>query len=143
MLKKYLASALVLLMFAAPSFAQYMKPPQAILDVLNAPATPQTSVSPTRDYIMMAEQLRYPPISDLAQPMLRLAGSRINPATNGPHRAQYSVSLTLKKVADGSETKVSLPANAKVSMPTWSIDGKSFAFTNTISNERSSSRMGG
>jgi len=134
MLKKYLVSALVLFVFAAPASAQYMKPPQAVLDVLNAPVTPQTSVSPTHDYMMMATQLRYPPVSDLAAPMLRLAGLRINPATNGPHRGQYSVALTIKKIADGSEIKVTLPPNAKVSMPRWSFDGKQFAFTNTISN---------
>jgi dipeptidyl aminopeptidase/acylaminoacyl peptidase len=134
MFKKYLAIALLIAALAAPAFGQYMKPPQAILDVLNAPVTPQTSVSPSRDYMMMAQQLRYPPIADLAAPMLRLAGSRINPATNGPHRGQYSVGLTLKKLADGSETRITLPAGAKVSMPRWSFDGKSFAFTNTIAN---------
>src|SRR5205085_10119233 len=112
----------------------YMKPPQAILDVLNAPEPPQVSVSPTRDVMLMSSQLRYPPIADVAAPMLRLAGARIDPATNGPHRAQYSVALMLKKIADGAETKVVLPANAKVSLPRWSPDGKQFAFTNTVAN---------
>jgi dipeptidyl aminopeptidase/acylaminoacyl peptidase len=112
----------------------YMKPPQAILDVLNAPEAPQVSVSPTRDMMLMATQLRYPPIADVAAPMLRLAGSRIDPATNGPHRAQYSVALSLKRISDGVETKVVLPANAKVSVPRWSPDGKQFAFMNTVAN---------
>ena len=112
----------------------YMKPPQAILDVLNAPEPPQVSVSPTRDVMLMSTQLRYPPIADVAAPMLRLAGSRIDPATNGPHRAQYSVALTLKRIASGSETKIVLPADAKASLPRWSPDGAQFAFTNTISN---------
>jgi dipeptidyl aminopeptidase/acylaminoacyl peptidase len=112
----------------------YMKPPQAILDVLNAPEPPQVSVSPTRDMMLMSTQLRYPPIADVAAPMLRLAGSRVDPATNGPHRAQYSVALTLKKIAEGVETKIALPANAKISLPRWSPDGKQFAFTNTIAN---------
>src|SRR5262245_222974 len=125
---------LVPLAVSLPATAQetYKKPPQAILDVLNAPLPPQVSVNPTRDAMLMADQRRYPPISDLAQPMLRLAGSRINPNTNGPHRGTYYVSLILKKTSDGNETKVVLPANAKVSMPAWSPDGKQFAFTNTI-----------
>src|SRR5438552_9220703 len=78
----------------ASGFAQetYKKPPQNILDVLNAPLPPSVSVNPTRDTMVLADQLRYPPISDLAQPMLRLAGSRINPATNGPHLSTYYVS---------------------------------------------------
>lgn len=136
MFKKVLITVLVLLTLAAPIFAQetYKKPPQAVLDVLNAPLPPAASVSPSRDYMLMANQLRYPPIADLAQPMLRLAGLRINPATNAPHRAPYFVGLSVKKIADGSEIKVMLPPGAKIAMPRWSPDGKSFAFTNTISN---------
>src|SRR5262245_2724631 len=129
--------ALMLTVLASVGLAQetlYMKPPQPILDILNAPEPPQVSVSPTRDVMLMATQLRYPPIADVAAPMLRLAGSRIDPATNGPHRAQYSVALTLKRIADGAETKVALPAGAKASLPRWSPDGKQFAFMNTITN---------
>jgi dipeptidyl aminopeptidase/acylaminoacyl peptidase len=114
--------------------AHYMKPPQNILDILNAPVTPQLSVSPAKDVMILATQRRYPPIADVSQPMLRLAGSRINPATNGPHLAQYSIALTLKKLADGGETKVTLPADAKVSLPRWNSDGKRFAFMNTTAN---------
>jgi len=112
----------------------YKKPPQAVLDVLNAPPPPQTSVSPSRDYMLLADRLAYPSIADLAQPMLRLAGLRINPNTNGPHRGTYYVGLSIKRIADGSDIKVALPANAKVSAPRWSPDGKSFAFTNTVAN---------
>src|SRR5215510_9015767 len=129
--------AVILTVLSALGLAQetpYMKPPQAILDILNAPDPPQVSVNPTRDMMLMGTQLRYPPIADVAAPMLRLAGSRIDPATNGPHRAQYFVAVTLKKIADGAETKIVLPANAKVSLPRWSPDGKQFAFTNTIAN---------
>jgi len=127
---------LVTLLLSVSSFAQetYKKPPQPILDVLNAPLPPQMTVNPSRDAILLADQLRYPPISDLAQPMLRLAGSRINPNTNGPHRGTYYISLTLKRTADGTDTKVVLPPNAKVTMPRWSPDGKLFAFVNTVTN---------
>jgi len=137
MLKRTAIGLIVLLSFACVSaVAQetYKKPPQNVLDVLNAPLPPQVSVNPTRDMMLMADQRRYPPIADLAQPMLRLAGSRINPSTNGPHRGTYYVSLALKKTSDGTETKVTLPANAKVSMPSWSPDGKQFAFMNTLAN---------
>ena len=134
--KQVFACVAVVTLFVGVSFGQeiYRKPPQAIVDVLNAPLPPQVSVNPTRDMMLMADQRRYPPIADLAQPMLRLAGSRINPLTNGPHRGTYYVSLTLKNISSGSEMKVVLPSNAKVSMPQWSPDGKQFAFTNTIAN---------
>ena len=119
MLKRTTAVFAVLIVLCVSGLAQepYKKPPQAILDVLNAPQPPSISANPTRDTMMLADQRRYPPIADLAQPMLRLAGSRINPSTNGPHRGNYFVSLQLKRITDGIETKVALPPNAKVSMP--------------------------
>ncbi|MDX6612130.1 MAG: hypothetical protein QOD75_1316 [Blastocatellia bacterium] len=122
----------LLLLAASLTSAQqgYRKPPKEVLDILNAPVTPTALVSPTRDNVLLATGFRYPPLSDLAQPMLRLAGLRINPATNGPHRGPYSVALTLKRIADGSEVKIDLPPNAKISAPQWSGDGKQFAFTN-------------
>ena len=93
-----LASLALLVLITVSSCAQkgYKKPPKEVLDILNAPVTPGVSVSPTGDNMILTTGLRYPPLADLAQPMLRLAGRRINPATNSPHRYQYSVALTLK-----------------------------------------------
>jgi dipeptidyl aminopeptidase/acylaminoacyl peptidase len=130
-----LAALAVLVLIANITYAQtgYKKPPKEVLDILNAPVTPTASVSPTRDNILLATGLRYPPLADLSQPMLRLAGRRINPASNSPHRFQYSVALILKRVADGSEVKIDLPSGAKISGIDWSDDGKHFAFMNTTS----------
>src|ERR1044071_3498044 len=125
-----------LLLFAASGVAQesYKKPPKEVLDILNAPVTPNASVSPARDNILLLTGLRYPPLADLSQPMLRLAGRRINPASNSPHRFQYSVALSLKRVADGSVGKIDVPAGAKISGIEWSDDGRQFAFMNTTSD---------
>ena len=118
--------------FSVAAFAQgsYKQPPKEIMDVLNAPATPTTSVSPTHDRIALLEPLRYPPISELAQPMLRIAGLRINPNTNGQHRQAYSVNLTLKNVSDGKEMPVAFPPGAKLFSLEWSPDGKYLAVGN-------------
>ena len=131
-----LASLAVLVLLANVTYAQtgYKKPPKEVLDILNAPVTPTASLSPTRDNILLATGLRYPPLADLSQPMLRLAGRRINPASNSPHRFQYSVGLTLKRVADGSEIKIDVPPGAKISRIEWSDDGRHFAFLNTSSD---------
>lgn len=118
------------LLLTGSTFAQYQKPPQEIQDVLNAPAIPFTSLSPAKDKIAMFEPVRYPPISELAQPMLRLAGLRINPNTNAQHRQTYSVKMWLKDIADGKEMPVALPAGAQVFSPVWSADGKYIAVGN-------------
>src|SRR5438309_1814053 len=82
------SSLLAVFVFAALAAAEvtYQKPPRAVQEILDAPATPVLSVSPAHTHVILAEPLRYPPIADLAEPMLRLAGIRINPKTNGPHR---------------------------------------------------------
>ncbi len=121
------------LFFAGNTFGQYQKPPKEIEDILNAPATPATSVSPAKDKIALLEPLRYPPISELAEPMLRLAGLRIHPTTNSQHRQPYFVKVTLKNIADGNETPVALPAGAKIIQPSWSADGKYIAAGNVTS----------
>jgi dipeptidyl aminopeptidase/acylaminoacyl peptidase len=127
------ASVVVLTSLSASVPAQqgYKKPPKDVLDILSAPVTPTASISPTRDTILFATGLRYPPLADLAQPMLRLAGLRINPSTNGPHRFSYSVALTLKRIGDDTEKKIALPPAAKITSLQWSGDGKHFAFLNT------------
>ena len=124
---------LILFVLAITGFAQtgYKKPPKEVLDILNAPVTPGASISPTRQHMLLLTGLRYPPLADLAQPMLRLAGQRINPASNSPHRFQYSVAMSLKKISDGTETKIELPPGAKVTGLQWSSDGRMFAFLNT------------
>ncbi|HKQ72853.1 MAG TPA: prolyl oligopeptidase family serine peptidase [Blastocatellia bacterium] len=123
----------------APSFSVYaqtgyQKPPKVVLDVLDAPESTQVAVSPLRDKMVLATPVRYPSIAELAEPMLRLAGSRINPKTNGPHNSRRIIKLTLKNIADGKETALALPPNAHVGMPEWSNDGKQFAITNTTAN---------
>ncbi|HEX6623404.1 MAG TPA: hypothetical protein VF064_06800, partial [Pyrinomonadaceae bacterium] len=125
------AALLLLAAFAALAQTTYRKPPQAVLDVLNAPVPPAASISPARDYMLLLTGVRYPPISELAQPMLRLAGLRINPNISGPHRAPTFVAVSVKKISDGTETKVALPAEAQAGVPAWSADGRHFAFTNT------------
>ena len=80
----------------------YHQPSKEIQEVLNAPPTPQISVSPRRDYAILIEGVRYPPIAEIAQPMLRLAGIRIDINTNGMHLAPYFVSFAIKSLQESS-----------------------------------------
>ncbi|MGQ0542301.1 MAG: prolyl oligopeptidase family serine peptidase [Blastocatellia bacterium] len=127
---------IVIMTLSATAFAQgsYKQPPKEIMDVLDAPAIPATSISPTRDKLAVLEPLRYPPISEFAQPMLRLAGTRINPNTNGQHRQQYFVSVKFKNISDGKETSVLLPPGAQIIQPQWSPDGRYLAAGNITAN---------
>ncbi len=130
--REFLALILAMLALACvPAQAQegYQKPPKAVLDVLNAPATPQVSVNASRDVVLRFTPVPYPPIAELAQPMLRLGGVRFNPVNNGLHNAPRYTNFVLKGVGDSQETKVAVPADEYFSLPVWAPDGKRFAFT--------------
>jgi dipeptidyl aminopeptidase/acylaminoacyl peptidase len=108
----------------------YQKPSKEILDVLHAPALPALDANPSRTHVILLETSRYPSIADMAQPMLRLAGLRVDPKTFGPHMSREVVSMKLKRLSDLTEIPVAAPAG-KLSRPRWSPDGKQFAFLNT------------
>src|SRR5262249_35923427 len=86
--------------------------------------------SPSKKVIALTYRRPYPTIAELAQPMLRLAGERINPRNNGPHRATEIYAITLKQIADGSEVKVMVPPQANLANVRFSPDGSRLAFQN-------------
>ncbi len=110
---------------------RYLVPPKAIVDILDQPPPPDVVLSPTRDVVAVIEHGGMPTIADLARPMLRLAGLRIDPATNGRHHARTARSLSLKAVADGAVRPVTLPASPALTWLGFSADGVRFAFTHT------------
>jgi len=115
---------------------KYALPPQAIVEVFDAEFLPQTTLSPNKQVVALTKARAYATIAELSQPMLRLAGSRVNPKTNGPHRASGLpgtgiYSITLKKIADGAETNVTMPPQARISHLKFSPDGSRLAFLHT------------
>jgi dipeptidyl aminopeptidase/acylaminoacyl peptidase len=116
----------------------YLLPPKVIVDILDAAPPPTVELSPSRDVIVLLDRPSMPSIAELAQPMHRLAGVRINPRTNAPHRApgqnpRYR-NMTLKVIADGSERTVTLPPSPVISWIGFNADGSRFAFTHMRDN---------
>jgi dipeptidyl aminopeptidase/acylaminoacyl peptidase len=109
---------------------KYQKPPAEVMQVLHAPASPATVVSPARTHVLLLDRRLYPGIEDVAAPMLRLAGLRINPSNNGPHQTPMFTGITLKRIDTGEEKRISVPAGAKLGAPAWSPDGQRFAVLN-------------
>ena len=121
---------------SAADAPKYALPPKAIVEAFDAEPLPQMLLSPNKQVVALTKARTYPTIAELAQPMYRLAGSRVNPKTNGPHRASGLpgtgiYSITLKKIADGSETAVKMPPQARISHVKFSPDGSHLAFLQT------------
>ena len=89
------------------------------------------SVSPGGDQLLLIQREALPPVADLAKPMEKLAGLRLDAATNDRHRTRSATGLTLQDIASGQTRAVALPADADLSRFTWTTDGAKVAFANT------------
>lgn len=115
---------------AAPAVAQagYREPPPEVVQILEAPPAPFVSVSPDRHWLALAHRKNMPSIEEQSQPMLRLAGRRINPATNGRFGSSLVTGFSVLEVEGGAEHAIDLPEGDGWSTPDFSPDGAFFAF---------------
>jgi dipeptidyl aminopeptidase/acylaminoacyl peptidase len=110
----------------------YMLPPAEIVELVDAPATPGFLISPDRTHAAILHYRGLMTISEMAEPELRLAGIRFNPATYGPSRARYANHIDITTLmADWTKRVDNLPSDARLSNFSWSPDGKMLAFTHT------------
>jgi len=107
----------------------YKKPPQEVIDMVEAPPPPSASKSPDGSMAILSTYESMPSIAYLAQPMLRLAGTRITPLNNSRQQTYFVTSLIIKTIKDGKIIPIEIPEDAKLGFPRWSYDGSWFAFT--------------
>ncbi|WP_026897909.1 alpha/beta hydrolase family protein [Daejeonella oryzae] len=117
------------------AFAQeeltYQTPPQSIIDLVDAPTTPEIKLNSDGSWMLLLQKPGLPPISEVAQPELRIAGLRINPATNGQSRSAYFNGIKLKSVKKNEEFEFTgLPEILRISDVSWSPDESKIAFSN-------------
>lgn len=143
--KKSAAKALLYLLLGATSvtgaYSQsneplselgYQTPPQEIASMIEAPQTPAVMVDSKGSTMLLLDRSGYPSIEEVSQPELRIAGLRINPATNGGSRQSYYSGIKVKDISSGQEYALEgLPENARISAVNWSPNEEYIAFTNT------------
>ncbi len=131
------AAAALALVAAGPVWAQqagepfaYQQPPEPIAAILDSKPSPTASLSPDRQTLALFDRSNLPPISELAEPMLKLGGYRINPRNNGPanSRVSWLTGLSFQDVSGGPVRQVQLPDGARFTNPSWSPNGRSVAF---------------
>jgi dipeptidyl aminopeptidase/acylaminoacyl peptidase len=117
---------------ALPLGAQegYQTPPLELARLVTAPLLPEVSVSPDRAVLLLLDRPPLPPLAELAEPELRLAGIRINPRNHGPSRGRSFNGLRLVSVAGATERSVEgLPSAPRIRNASWSPDARWVAFT--------------
>ena len=127
------ASLVALVVAVSPVAAQepYREPPAEIVKILDAPPLPWVSPSPAGDVLLFLERENLPPIAAMAQPMLRLAGSRVNPATNARFAPRSVVGLRVERLGGPITSTYRVDEHTGIGSPSWSSDGSLVAFTVT------------
>ena len=105
----------------------YKLPPREVIDILDAPPPPEVSISPAGDIIALIERQAMPSIVEVSQPILRIAGIRIAPATNSRQPRFFNTGISLKVLKTGATQKIVFPEGMKFTSPSWAPDGKSMA----------------
>lgn len=110
---------------AAPApLIEYRQPSAAVRAVLDAPALPQHQISPDHATLAIVRLRRHRPLADLARPVTRLAGERLDAVARGPHLVNPIEAITLKTLADGRERALPLPEGGGFHTLRWSPDGR-------------------
>ncbi len=112
-------------------FAQsgYLTPPKNVSDVVNAAPTPNVSVSPEKDAIMLVDYNPNPSIATLARPFLKLGGLRIDPVRNSRQRITEFTAVRIQWLSNGKTVDVAPPASGRIAgMPQFSPNGQQIAF---------------
>jgi dipeptidyl aminopeptidase/acylaminoacyl peptidase len=113
----------------------YLLPPKEVIDAFDAKPLPEATLSPSKKVIALTSRRSQPTIGALSQPMLRIAGARINPKNFAPHRTPLIYAIALKKIADGSEVSVTVPPKAVIPNVRFSPDGSKLSFFNVKSDD--------
>ncbi len=113
----------------------YMLPPDDILSIVDAPSTPSVSLHPRGEMMLLLDNPSMPALEELAREELRLAGMRIDPATNGPSRARYNTGISVMDIDGTNERRLrGLPYPSKINNVRWAPDGSMIAFLVTLAD---------
>ncbi|HWP45290.1 MAG TPA: prolyl oligopeptidase family serine peptidase [Blastocatellia bacterium] len=116
----------------AQTVTKYQQPPADIVAMLDAAPLPQSDLSPDGRWMLLLHRPSMPSIADLAQPMYRLAGTRISPRTNSRFMTQGINRLTVLDLNTKRTSEISLPANPRLAYVNWSPDAKRLAFVQRL-----------
>jgi dipeptidyl aminopeptidase/acylaminoacyl peptidase len=136
MYRKILFLSLCLSFFAGMLLAQvnltYQLPPKRLVDIVDAPTTPDVTIDPTQQSILYMDRSDMPTIVDLSKEELRLGGIRVDPRSNGPSRSSYFISLSVSNIHGNARVPIEgLPSSPIITNVSWSPDGQHIAFTLT------------
>jgi dipeptidyl aminopeptidase/acylaminoacyl peptidase len=129
----FLLTLLSLIFMPMPAYGQetWQNPPEPIASMLDAEQLPAVVISPDNRWMVELERPSLPPIAQLAEPVIAIAGIEINPHTWGPGREAAYRSMTMRPLGNEAATPIVLPPQPRIRNLRWSWDSRYLAFTLT------------
>ncbi len=112
----------------------YQQPPKEIMELVDVPLAPRVLMDEAREVMLFLYRDPYKSIEELSKEELRLAGLRIDPATNIGSRTRYYTNLKIRRLSDDDSTPVQvagLPESPRLANFSWSPDQRKMAMTHT------------
>ncbi len=122
---------------ADPAVTTWQSPPDTIAPLLDSRWAPSVRISPDRAWMLELDRPSLPPMAELAEPQVKVAGIKLNPNTNSPAREYGFTGITLRPQGAAKKverTAVAVPDNARIRNVDWSFDGQRFSFTHTTAD---------
>jgi dipeptidyl aminopeptidase/acylaminoacyl peptidase len=132
----FIISALFAFKAVAQNISGYQKPPKEIASIIENTVNRNIVISGKGKYMAILQEPGYPSIKEISQPLLKLAGLRIN-ATNSSNNgtSKYS-SVTIKNIQSSKEFPITgLPKDAQVGHLVFSPIENQVAFAVFLDNE--------
>ena len=112
----------------AQEVAAYLQPSVEIRAVLDAKGLPQHSVAPDQRTVALVDMQRHRRITELARPVLRLAGGRIDAAASAPQLVDAIEAIRLLDLSTpgAAPRELKLPAGGGFHQLRWSPNGQRY-----------------
>lgn len=93
-----MSTLLSLASLAAAETPRYESPPDDVAAILDAARPPSVQISPDHRWVLLLERPALPPIREVAAPVVKVAGVRLDPDTDGPARENPFTSVSLRRL---------------------------------------------
>lgn len=111
---------------------RYQTPPASILELVDAPTTPQVVLIRDGKAALQYDRPDFPTIVDVSQPVLGLAGLRLNPANNASAVSNAFTGITLLDINTGAKNQITgLPSEPRIGNTQLNKDETLLAFTHS------------
>ena len=108
---------------------RYESPPADVAAILDAPRPPSVQLSPDDRWVLLLERPALPPIREVAAPVVKVAGVRIDPDTDGPARENPFTSVAIRRLDRPKDPPTPIAVEGRIRSATFDTASRRLMIT--------------